>query len=409
MLRSVRQSITPKLMVTQIISWGVSLSFLGVLALPVSADLDIPIGVAYAGASLFYGIGAVSAGYTGRLCDRHGGLPVLAAGSIVFMVALLVIATSQNAIQYLVGWGVFGAGMNAALATGSYSAIVQSDEPDTDRSIATLTLATGLSSSVFWPLSSLLIGEFGWRFACLIYALLMLTLPFAIHFALAQRTRAKCRETTAGSKTHALPTELAQDVARALFWFKLANVCAGFYTAATGVMMIGLYVEMGIDSGHALIAASFLGFSYILGRLIYMALSRWVSVMTMAVGAFVLLPLSIVPLLIASFAAIDLQAIIALVSTIAFGIASGIITVLRPTYLLCLVGRQSYGRYVGQVSGPLNLASAVAPLVFGTLLGISNLLYLLVGLSLATLAVFAILAMARVLPHQGSTTTTVGR
>src|SRR4029077_19233447 len=95
-------------------------------------------------------------------------------------------------------WAILGTAGSACLSTASYILLNELAGRDARRSIGALMLMTGLSSTIFWPITALLSAEAGWRVTCLVYAAVMglVCVPLYI-FAWPRRTRAPAP--TAGS------------------------------------------------------------------------------------------------------------------------------------------------------------------------------------------------------------------
>src|SRR5262249_58159469 len=77
---------------------------------------------------------------------------------------------------YLAGWIVLGAGMGASLYDAAFATLGALYGTAARGAIAGVTLVGGFASTVCWPVSAFLVGQVGWRGACLAYA--------AIHVAL---------------------------------------------------------------------------------------------------------------------------------------------------------------------------------------------------------------------------------
>src|SRR4051812_22589373 len=105
----------PLVGMAQILSWGSSYYLLAVLAKPISADTGWPLPWIVGGGSIGLLCSGIAAPFVGRMIDRFGGRPTMAAGSILIGVGLAALGAAPNLALYLLGWAVLGFGMGAGL------------------------------------------------------------------------------------------------------------------------------------------------------------------------------------------------------------------------------------------------------------------------------------------------------
>ena len=146
-----------------------------------------------AGWSLGWVVGGTSIGLlvaglisprVGKIIDRHGGRPVLAASSVLFAAGLAIIGLAPVLPVYLLGWVLVGAAMGAGLYDAAFAALGQLYGRDARGPITNLTLFGGFASTVCWPLSAYLEQAFGWRGACFAYAGLHLCLALPLQLVM---------------------------------------------------------------------------------------------------------------------------------------------------------------------------------------------------------------------------------
>src|SRR3546814_4453972 len=119
----------------------------------------------------------------GRAIDRHGGRPVMAAGSLLTALGCAGIALSDGAAAYYAAWLCLGLAMRMTLYDAAFAALARIGGPQAKRPISQITLLGGLASTAFWPIGHFLAESFGWRAALLVYAgFALLTLP--LHLAI---------------------------------------------------------------------------------------------------------------------------------------------------------------------------------------------------------------------------------
>ena len=182
--------VIPVLGLAQILAWGSSYYLLAVLARPIAGSTGWPLAWVVSGLSL----GLLTAGLVspriGDSIERHGGRPVLAASAALLALGLLGLALAPSLLIYIGSWLVLGVGMGAGLYDAAFATLGRLYGQRAPTAIATLTLFGGFASTVCWPLSAVLVSEFGWRGACLIYAGIHLAVVLPLYmFALPREPR----------------------------------------------------------------------------------------------------------------------------------------------------------------------------------------------------------------------------
>ena len=183
-------SSSPCFGVTQVLAWGSSYYLLAVLATPIVGSTGWPLAWVVSGLSL----GLVTAGLVsprvGDTIERHGGRPVLGASAALLALGLVGMALAPSLPIYLASWLVLGVGMGAGLYDAAFATLGRLYGQRASTAIATLTLFGGFASTVCWPLSAMLVLQFGWRGACLIYAGIHLAVVLPLYlFALPREPR----------------------------------------------------------------------------------------------------------------------------------------------------------------------------------------------------------------------------
>lgn len=384
------------LMLTQTIGWGTSISLIGVLAEPMGASLGMERATIYAGISVMFLVGAAVGPLSGRIVDRIGGLNTLCLGTPLFGVALGVLSFAQGPVSYFAAWGIFGLAMHIALATAAYAALAQVLGRHAYRGIGTVILATGLNSTVFWPLSESALRFMDWRTLCGVYAALMLLVSFPVHLALAQfhgRARNRGGTVPAEESLAHVPPELAPKAFRLLATMATLTHCVGM---AMGILAIDLFVALGTPREAAVLAASLIGVAFLVSRGIDVALGDRIPRMALARFVYAMLPLCLLPMLAFAVADEPLPVWLAALSAVLYGLPAGLLGILRPVLPFHIFGSLGYGRRLGRLARPMDLASALTPFGFAWLLTWSPqyALWMVVGMS--GVAFFAVLALARI-------------
>src|SRR5207302_191805 len=81
----------------------------------------------------------------------------------------------------VIGWLLAGAAMAGALYDPAFATLSQHAGERYRRAVTALTLFGGFASTVFWPLSHLLLEAWGWRATFGVYAGMHLLLCLPIH------------------------------------------------------------------------------------------------------------------------------------------------------------------------------------------------------------------------------------
>ena len=381
--------------ITQIIAWGTSLYALGVLGKPIAADMGWSQSLVFGGLTVgLLASGAVST-FVGRLLDRRGGRAIMSVGSVVMAAGLVLLSLVTDPYAYLAVWALLGIAMRLSLYDAAFAALVQVAPSRGRRAISYLTLFGGFASSIFWPIGHALNGAVGWRQTLLIFAAANILVCLPLHwFGLARReTAPQVVPSDAADQPVAMADPPLEGTARtiAMALFSLIVAASAFVFGALAVHLVPILEATGMAAAAAVVLASFKGVAQVVGRIWDLTLARKWHPIDVGRISILCIPLSFAVLMLGGS---DFWA--ALAFTLLFGVANGLVTIMRGAVPLALFGPVGYGAVLGVLATPYLLLAAIAPAVFALVVehygyGAGEAIMLGAGiLSLASMEVMAL-------------------
>ncbi|MGW5850567.1 MFS transporter [Streptomyces sp. NPDC055254] len=357
-VRARPRAVLPALCATQITSWGIVYYAFPVLLPRLTADTGWSTNAATGAFSLALLVSAVAGIPIGRILDRRGPRAVMTLGSALGTLALLLIAAAPNLTVFTVGWLLAGVAMAATFYPPAFAALTRWWGPDRVRALTIVTLAGGLASTVFAPLTAILAEHLSWRttYAVLAVMLAVITIP-AHALALRAPWPAAPPQPPAVDRTP-LPRS------RPFLLLAAAFTLSSFAMYAVVMGLIPLLIERGATPVQAAWALGLGGAGQTLGRTLYASLSTRTSVTTrtatlIALGGATTASLALIPGPMPLLVALAILA----------GVVRGNLTLLQATAVTDRWGTTHYGRLSALLGAPAHFAAALAPWAGATLAG----------------------------------------
>ena len=336
---------------TQLIAWG-TLSLPAVIGRAMAADLGMDLTAIFASTTVLYMSMGLCSPLLARPFIKHGGRRVMIAGTLLAAPGYALLASAQGPLSYYAAWLLIGIAGSATLSTASYIVLNEVAGLRARSAIGALMLVTGLSSSIFWPITSALSAHVGWRTTCLLYSglLLAVSLPLFV-FLLPRRVHDHLSPATGATESGPVAVP-----ARSTFYLLVgASGLNAFVAFGMGAVLIELLKAEGLSAAEAIGFGSLLGVIQISARVIdFLGGGRWDGITT-AIVAGLALPAAMLLLMLShgSHAAIAMFMLI-------YGLGSGALAVARATMPLVFYDKAAFAKASAQIGLPMNLLSAVA-------------------------------------------------
>ena len=377
------------LAITQVIGWG-TLSLPAVLGRDMAVDLGLSLSAVFAGNSVLYVAIGLCSPLLARSFARHGGRRVMMVGTLVAAAGFTMLSAARGPISYYIAWLGLGVAGSATLSTAAYVVLNEVAGPGARRAIGALMLVTGLSSSIFWPVSAVIAAQLGWRGTCLVYAALLLLVSLPLLAALLPKRRNE-QPTLASDAGSAMARP---EPSQGTFYLLTAAIALNaFVTMGLSAVLIELFKVEGLTALEAIGFGSMLGVIQISARALdLLGGGRWDAITT-ALAAGLALPLAMLLLMVWGGSAGAVAVFI-----VVYGLGSGALAVARATMPLVFYDGAAFAKASAQIALPLNLLSATAAPVMAALLtsfGSNTLLSLTLICSSAALLMLLLLRLLR--------------
>ncbi|MEU8890852.1 MFS transporter [Streptomyces sp. NPDC048442] len=358
--RSRPRAVLPALCATQITSWGIVYYAFPVLNPQINADTGWSPTATTAAFSAALLVSALVGIPVGRILDRHGPRAVMTTGSVLGTAAVLTVAAAPNLALFTAGWLLAGLAMAATFYQPAFAALTRWWGTDRVRALTVVTLAGGLASTVFAPLTAALAEHLSWRATYAVLAVILAAVTIPTH-ALALRAPWPPAPPPPAQRSFD-----SRSVVRSRPFLLLAAALTlnGFAMYAVVIALVPLLSERGASPTTAAWALGLGGAGQTLGRTLYSALARRTGVTTRTValitaGGATTTALALVP------GPLPLLVLLAIVA----GMVRGNLTLLQATAVTDRWGATHYGRLAGLLAAPATTASALAPFAGAALAG----------------------------------------
>jgi MFS family permease len=338
----------------QTLAWGSSYYLPAILADPIAQRLGVSRTAFYAAFSGSLLLSAVLGPAIGREIDKHGGRDMLALSSLVLAAGLALLATAHGLAGLTAAWAVLGIGMAMGLYEPAFATLTGLYGRGARGPITGITLIAGFASTVGWPLSALLNANYGWRDACLVWALLHIVVGLPLNRLLIPKAPPPLRATTTQGEGISAPRG-----AMPILAFVFA--ATAFVTGAMAAHLPRLLEIAGASATTAIAASALVGPAQVGARLIEFGALRLVHPLVSARLSTLLHPLGAAALALFGPGAI-------LAFAVLHGAGNGLLTIARGTVPLAIFGPLGYGLRTGILGAPARVTQAIAPLLFGLLL-----------------------------------------
>ncbi|MEU7788998.1 MFS transporter [Amycolatopsis sp. NPDC049159] len=338
------------LCVTEIVSWGVLFYAFPVLVPAIARDTGWSPAALTGALSAALLVSALTGIVIGRVLDRRGPRQVMVAGSVVGVVAVVLIATARTLPWFFAAWVCAGLAMAATFYQPAFAALTRWYGTRRVRALTTLTLVAGFSSTVFAPLTALLAANWSWRTTYLVLAAVLAVITVPGHWSGLRRSWPPLVVDTEQSSK---PRSEARSPAFVALVAAFSLTALGTY--AVVVNLVALLAERGLSTGTAAIALGLGGAGQVAGRLGFATLVNRTGIRTRT--AIVIVVLAATTTLLGSLTSAEAL----VVASVLAGMARGVFTLLQATAVADRWGTTGYGRLSGLLSAPLTIMSAVAP------------------------------------------------
>ena len=270
-------------------------------------------------------------------------------------------ATAVHPAMLVAGWVLAGAAMAACLYDSAFATLSQHTGARYRIAATMLTLFGGFASTVFWPLSYILMQAWGWRITLGLYAGFHLFLCLPIHLLFIPKRFGKAESSSLSVQS---PDSPAFGTAR-LRWLTASLAIATFIFSVFAVHIVTLLTVAGLTPAQAVSLSILIGPMQVVGRVFELGFSRHLRTVTVGMATFAFLLLSLVSLL-----TVDGVGVAALIFVVAYGCGNGLLTIVRGTAPAEIFGRHGLGSLLGYLSRATLYSRALAPASFSAMLAI---------------------------------------
>ena len=348
----------PVLGVTEVLAWG-ALYYPPVLTVPqIAGERGWSGSFAMSGFSAALLAGSLVAPTIGRLIDRRGGHVVMTMGSLAGAAGLVALTVAAHPVTYIAAWMLVGVAMAASLYEPAFATLGRIFGAAARRPITLLTFVGGLSSTVSWPVTQLLIDAYGWRGCYLVYAALLVAVAAPLHAFALPRKRADPNTPMRGTGVSLRPQPTLPPSGKPFYLVMAGFAAYAFIPSGLAAHLIAFFQRAGISPDMAVIIGMLFGPCQVLARLAEFAFGARAHPLYLARFALGLMASDFVMLAI-----VGVFAPSAALFYIVFGASNGLITIARGTVPLALFGAAGFGVVVGRLTAPWLVMQAAAPLV----------------------------------------------
>lgn len=346
------------LCIAQTTSWGLLYYSLPVAVPPIADETGWSHTAITAALTFGLIVSAIAGLRVGKLLNVNGPRRLMTVGSLIGVVALLMVAWSPNLAWFYIAWLIAGLAQSAVLYPPAFAVLTRWYGPQRIRPLTTLTLVAGFASTVFAPVVAYLVDQFGWRVSYVIMAVILgvVTVPLHIFFL-----NGRWMDLTMSSTSHEQTDETKREVravTRSPRFILLAVVMAvaAFALFAVTINIVPLLLERGLPYSTAAVALGLVGAGQVIGRLGYAPLSRRISpqqrmMLIYGAGAVSLVAVAVIPepaWLLVSLAVLA-------------GAARGCHTLLQATAAADRWGTTNFAHINATLSAPMTAMGALAP------------------------------------------------
>lgn len=344
------------LSLAQLVTWGSVFYTFALLLEPVEREL----GLTRAQTSLAFSLALLAEGVfaypVGRWIDRGHERLVMTGGSLLVVAGFVLHSQVRTVEGFYLAWFLLGAALAGTLYTPVFAVVTRRFPNDFRRAIITLTFLGGLASSVFIPLSALLISAFGWRHALLQLAALHLLLCVPLHW-MCLRDAPGPQPVRASAQSPSALLRSAPFLLVSVFVFGMMAI-----TAAVPPHLISLLRESGLPEAWVIAIPASIGALQVVGRLLLYFFEHRFDLHV----ANRLIPF-LIPLALGALVAGAAHPVAGLLFVLLYGFGNGMLTIVKGTAIAQYVSREHVASLNGALGLPTAIARAVAPLLLGVL------------------------------------------
>jgi predicted MFS family arabinose efflux permease len=341
----------------QTIAWASSYYLPAILAAPIARDLGLAPTYVFGALSGALIISGLLGPRVGHAIDTFGGRGLLAVSNLVFVAGLLLLSAAHGIAVLMAAWVLLGIGMGMGLYEAAFATLARIYGSNARRTITGITLIAGFASTLGWPLTTWLASEYGWRFACQVWAAIHICLALPLNLSL---PRAVPLDQQPRPDQGASQRSGRQSETFAMVLLAYMFAAASFVSSGVSAILPTMLVAFGATPAQALFAGALVGPAQVGARLLEAGwLGRFHPLLSARL-AMLMNPIGVVALVAGG-------PLLASTFTVLYGAGNGIITIARGTLPLALFGPTGFGRRVGMISLPSRATGALAPLALGVM------------------------------------------
>ena len=348
----------------QLVTWGLVYYTFPLFVGPMEQELGWSRGQLYGALSA----GLLAAGIcsipVGAWIDRGHGRVLMTGGSLLAALLLLAWSEIRSLPMFYMVWIGLGACQSVTLYEPAFAVLTRVFGPRYRQAIMVMTFVGGLASTFGIPFTQFLIERIAWRPCLVVLSVMILAVAFLVHglFVPGPRDAAVpigTVERTADDTGQAKRNPLAAALKVPAFWgLVVAFAGYGLAFSAMSFHLIPLLVERGVGMGIVMAIVALIGPMQVVGRVLLMAGQRHVT--TIQLGALIYLAFPVSMAMLAAGVS-DVYGLI--VFAILYGVANGLLTILRGMAVPEFIGPEGYGIVSGALTMPTNIMRAAGPLL----------------------------------------------
>lgn len=339
------------LCLTQLVAWGVLFYAMPVAAAPMSAATG------WSQSSIFgaYSAGLVVSAFVGIplgwLLERRGPRWLMTGASLLVVPCLVVVATADSIAQLTVGWLLAGVVMPALFYQAAFTACAGWLGENRVKGMTAVTVAGGVASTVFAPLTSWLLGQFHWRTTWLVLAGILVVVLAPLQWLF-------LTPPWQGVQRSAARTAPVGPILRSARYLTLSASVTVFIFGGFAVCLtiVSLMTERGFSHAFGAAVLGVIGLGQLAGRL---GFGRFATGRARTARNLVIVSSLVVATLL--FVLVSGPAWLMVPFALLLGAARGAGTLMHATMVVDLWGPERYGALIGVFTMPITLAQAISP------------------------------------------------